>query len=110
MKIDWEYNNLKPSAVWYGHAMHAEISSQVWEVMEVEITGKRKKGQPRKSWEECVQKYLEWYGLSVRSWGCIYNQKNGKIELKQKLPAPASLYNHIKTGVVAVVVIYSNKI
>ena len=42
--------------------------------------------------------------------GCIYNQKNGKIELKQKLPNPASLYNHIKTGVVAVVVIYPNKI
>ena len=31
--------------------------------MEVGIGGKRKKGRPRKSWEECVKKDLEQYGL-----------------------------------------------
>ena len=31
--------------------------------MELEITGKRKKGRPRKSWEEFVKKNLEQYGL-----------------------------------------------
>ena len=38
---------------WYGHVMRGDINSQLCEVMEVEITGKRKKGQPRKLWEEC---------------------------------------------------------
>ena len=38
---------------WYGHFMRAYISSQIREVMEVEITGKRKKDRPRKLWEEC---------------------------------------------------------
>ena len=32
---------------WYGHAMHGDINSQIREVMEVEMTEKRKKGQPR---------------------------------------------------------------
>ena len=48
---------------WYGYVMCGDISSQICEVMEVEKTGKRKKGQPRKSWEECEKKDLERYGL-----------------------------------------------
>ena len=34
---------------WYGHVIHQDINSQIREVMELEITVKRKKGQPRKS-------------------------------------------------------------
>ena len=49
---------------WYSHVMHGDINSQIREVMDVEITGKRKKGRPRKSWEECVKKDLERYGLT----------------------------------------------
>ena len=37
---------------WYGHIKHGGINSHLSEVMKVEITGKRKKGQPKKSWEE----------------------------------------------------------
>ena len=48
---------------WYGHAMRGDINSQIREVMEVEITGERKRGLPRKSWEECVKKDFERYGL-----------------------------------------------
>ena len=44
---------------WYGHVMHGDINSQIREVMEVEITGKRKKGRLRKLWEELVKKDLE---------------------------------------------------
>ena len=44
---------------WYGHVIHRDINSQIREVMELEITVKRKKGQPRKSWEECIKKDLE---------------------------------------------------
>ena len=48
---------------WYGHAMHGDINSQICEVMEFEITGKRKKGRPRKLWEEITKKNLERYGF-----------------------------------------------
>ena len=47
---------------WYGHVMRGDINSQIREVMEVEITAKRKKGRPRKSWVECI-KDLERYGF-----------------------------------------------
>ena len=40
---------------WFGYAMRGDINSQIREVMEVEIIGKRKKGRPRKSLEECVK-------------------------------------------------------
>ena len=43
---------------WYGHGMFGDINSQICEVMEIEITKKRK-GRPRKSWEECIKKDLE---------------------------------------------------
>ena len=48
---------------WCGHVMRGDTNSQIREVMEVEITGKRKKCQPRKSWEECVNNDFERYGL-----------------------------------------------
>ena len=33
---------------WYGHVMRGDINSEIREVMDLEITGKRKKGRPRK--------------------------------------------------------------
>ena len=36
---------------WYCHVMRGDINSQIREVMKVEITGKREKDRPRKSWE-----------------------------------------------------------
>ena len=50
---------IRSSQWWYGHVICRDINSQIGEVMELEITGKRKKGRPRKSWEECVKKELE---------------------------------------------------
>ena len=41
---------------WYGHVMRGDINSQIRELMKVKITGKRKKGRQRKSWEKCVKK------------------------------------------------------
>ena len=40
---------------WYG----GDINSKIRDTTEVEITGKRKKGRPRKSWEQYVKKDLE---------------------------------------------------
>ena len=51
---------------WCGHFMRGDINSQIREVMEVEITGKRKTGRPGKLWEECVKKDLERCGLKRR--------------------------------------------
>ena len=49
--------------------------------MEVEINGKRKKGQPRKVLEECI-KELEQYGLRKED---VYNQKKRQEQIRSKL-------------------------
>ena len=35
---------IQSSLWWFGHAMHGDINSRLHEIMEVEITRKRKKG------------------------------------------------------------------
>ena len=40
-----EHMKIQSHLRWYGHVMRGDISSQIHEVMEVEITRKRKKGQ-----------------------------------------------------------------
>ena len=55
---------------WYGHVMRGDINSQIREVMEVEITEKRKKGRPIKLWEEERMRAIE---------------RNGESELEQKI-------------------------
>ena len=59
---------------WYCHVIcHAwRINCQICEVMEVEITRKRKKSRPRKSWEEGIEKDLKRYGFSRDD---VYDQK-----------------------------------
>ena len=44
---------------WYGHVIRRDINSQIREVLELEMIGKRKNGRLRTSWEECVKKDLE---------------------------------------------------
>ena len=41
-------------------------------VLEVKKNGKRKKGQPTKSWEDCIKKDLGQYGLRR---GCVRSKK-----------------------------------
>ena len=67
--------------------------------MELEITGKRKKGPPRKSREECIKNDLERYVLGSEG---VYNQDSGKSKLKLKLLIPACWDNGIKTATVVV--------
>ena len=55
------------------------------EVMEVEITGKRKKSQPRKSWEECIKKDLERYGLKIED-AC--DRKKWREQIRAKIANP----------------------
>ena len=83
--------------------MRGDINSQIREVVEVEITGKRKKGRQRKSWEECIKENLERYGLRKKMRTI---ERNGESKLEQKLPTPASRDNDIKTDVVVDLVIY----
>ena len=78
---------------WYGCDMHGDINSQIHEVMEVEITGKRKKGWQRKSWEECIKKGLEQYSFREERMHTI--KRNGKSKLEPKLLTLASCDNGI---------------
>ena len=87
---------------WYGHVMHGDINSQIREVMEVEITGKREKGRPRKSWEKCVKKDLERYGLRRED---AYDREHWREQIRAKIANPASWDNGIETDVVVVVVV-----
>ena len=70
---------------WYGHVICRDISSQIREVMEHEIPGKRKKGRPRKSWEECIKKDLEQYGLRRED---AYDQVKWREHIKAKIANP----------------------
>ena len=71
---------------WYGHVIHGDINSQMHEVMEAERTGKRKKDQPRKLWEECIKKFLEQYDLRRKD---AFGQKKWGERIKAKIAHPA---------------------
>ena len=68
--------------------------------MQLEVGGKRKKGRPRKLWEECWKSNLWRFGLK---------QENRKLEkivsrLKQELPSPVYRDSSIKVDAVLVFV------
>ena len=44
---------------WYGHVMCKDINFPISEIMQVEIIGKKNKGQPRELWEKQIKKDLE---------------------------------------------------
>ena len=67
---------------WYGHVMCGDINSQIREDLEVEITGKRKKARPRKSWKECIKKDLEQYGLRRED---AYDRKKWRERIRAKI-------------------------
>ena len=71
---------------WYGHVMRGNINSQIYEVMELEIIGKRKKGRPKKSWEECVKKDLERYDMRRED---AYDRKKWRERIKEKIANPS---------------------
>ena len=85
---------------WYGHVIRQD-NSQILEVMELEITGKRRKGRPRKSWEECVKKDLEQYGLRRED---VYDREKWREQIKAKIATPASHDNSIETDIAVGVV------
>ena len=66
------------------------------EAMEIETTEKRKNGQPRKLWKECIKKDLE--QLVLRRMHTI--KRNDKSKLEQNLITPVSRDNGIKMNVV----------
>ena len=61
--------------------MREEVNSSIRYVMGIKITGERKKGRPRKLWEECIKKDLERIHTIER---------NDESELEQKLLSPVS--------------------
>ena len=71
---------------WYGHAIRRDISSKMHEVIEHEIPGKRKNGQLRKLWEECIKKDLERYGLRRED---AYDRVKLQKHIKAKIANPS---------------------
>ena len=70
---------------WYGHVICRDSSAQIREVLEHEILLKREKGRPRKSWEECIKKYLERYGLRR---GDAYDRVKWREHIQAKIANP----------------------
>ena len=58
---------------WYGNVMHGYINSQIHEVMEVEITGKKEEG----STNEVMGR------VRKEGFGTIWPEKRGCIRLKE---------------------------
>ena len=73
------------------------ISSQMCEVMELEITGERKKGRPRELWKECIKKDPERCGLRR---GDTYDQEKWREQYKVKIDNSGHWDNSIKMVVV----------
>ena len=65
--------------------MCGDINSQLCEVMELEISGKRRKGQPKKLWEECIKKDLKQYYLRRED---AFDQKKWQEQIKAKIANP----------------------
>ena len=70
---------------WYGQVMRRDINSEMCEVMEVGRIGKRKKGRPRKTWEECLKKDLERYGFRRED---EYDRKKWREQIRDKIANP----------------------
>ena len=84
---------------WYGHVIHWDINSNMWGYG-TSNNWERKKGWPRKSWEECIKKDLEQYGLKRKD---AYDQEKWQEQIKAKIAT--SQDNGIKTDVVVVTVV-----
>ena len=82
MKID---DIIQSRLRWHGHVTHGDINCHLGKVMEVETNEKRKKGRQRKSWEECVKKDLERYGLRRED---PYDRKKLRERIRAKIANP----------------------
>ena len=87
---------------WYGHVMRGDINSQILEVKEVEITGKKEEGSTKEIVGRVRKERFGMIWLEKR--GCVRSKKNDKSELEQKLLTPACRDNDIKKDVVIVAV------
>ena len=91
---------------WYDHVICGDINSQICEVMELEITRKRKKGWPRKLWEQCLKKDLDPYELRRED---VHDWEKWEEQLKAEIANPVSWDNDIKTEIVVPLVTNVNK-
>ena len=48
---------------WYGHVLRRDDDSVLRVALNLEVTGKRKRGQPRKTWKKQVEEETEKIGL-----------------------------------------------
>ena len=79
---------------WHGHVMFGDIISQICEVMEVELTGKKEKGLTKVIMRTVHKEVFGMIWLEERM--CIMERNN---KSKQKLSTPANQNNDIKTDI-----------
>ena len=48
---------------WYGHVLRREDNSVLWVALNLEVTGRRKQGQLKKTWKKQVEEETEKIGL-----------------------------------------------
>ena len=49
--------------VWYGHVLRRDDDSVLGVALNLEVTGKRKRGRPKKTWKKQVEEETEKVGL-----------------------------------------------
>ena len=49
--------------VWYGHVLRRDDNSILRVALDLEVSGKRKRGQPKKTWKKQVKEETEKIGL-----------------------------------------------
>ena len=48
---------------WYGHVLRRDDNSVLRVALNLEVTGKRKRGRPKKTWKKQVEEETEKFGL-----------------------------------------------
>ena len=70
---------------WFGHLQHRSVDDWVSAYRKVEVVGARCKGRKRKTWKECVDKYIKVLGLHPE-WAVFRDMWRGFISGRTSNP------------------------
>ena len=69
--------------VWYGHVLRRDDDSVLRVALNLEVTGKRKRGRPKKTWKKQVEEETEKVGLKKEDALRRDKWKNGVREIAE---------------------------
>ena len=73
---------------WFGHVVRAEEEQIVREVFEMEVTGPRPVGRPRKSWRKCIDEELDRLGIRAE---CAQDRREWRTLIRRLTPQRENL-------------------